>query len=102
MLSTAVKERQSGTETIERPRRGRGRGVPHRLPDASTRLETPPIVTVFRLHDGGLHHAWCKQPLQFQGRRAGLELDFYCIRCLEHVTLPEQVLERVPVRYSLV
>ncbi len=57
----------------------------------------PPIVTVFRSPDGSLVHAWCGQPLEFQGRRAGLELDFFCHRCVEHVPLPECVMSRIPL-----
>ncbi|MFI5325853.1 MAG: hypothetical protein ACHQ7H_06435, partial [Candidatus Rokuibacteriota bacterium] len=36
-----------------------------------------------------------KQPLEFQGRRAQLELDFYCLRCMEHVALPQFALSRI-------
>ena len=57
----------------------------------------PPIVTVFRSADGRLFHAWCRHPLEFQGRRAGLELDFYCHHCVEHVPLPECVMSRIPL-----
>ena len=52
---------------------------------------------VFRTRDGDLRHCWCGQPLEFHGRRGRLELDFYCRRCLEHVTLPECVLPSVPI-----
>lgn len=61
--------------------------------------DVPPITTVF-VTDGRLHHSWCKQPLDYQGTRAGLELDFYCYRCIEHVTLPETVLSRIPSHES--
>jgi hypothetical protein len=33
--------------------------------------------------------------LDFQGRRAGLELDFYCLHCCEHITLNTYVLMRL-------
>jgi hypothetical protein len=57
-----------------------------------------PIVTVYRAPDGLFHHAWCHQPLEYHGRRARLEVDFFCLRCVEHVALPETVLPRIPVR----
>jgi len=56
----------------------------------------PPLATVYRAPDGSICHAWCGRPLQFQGYRGGIELDFYCQRCLEHVTVPECILSRVP------
>jgi hypothetical protein len=31
------------------------------------------------------------------GKRQGLELDFHCRICHEHVSLPEYALSRVPV-----
>jgi hypothetical protein len=34
--------------------------------------------------------------MDFQGRRAGLELDFYCLNCCEHITLTPYVLMRLP------
>lgn len=55
----------------------------------------PPLATVYQAPDGSLCHAWCGRPLQFQGYRGGIELDFYCQRCLEHVTVPECSLSRV-------
>ena len=57
-----------------------------------------PIVTVYQAPDGLFHHAWCHQPLEYHGRRARLEVDFFCLRCVEHVALPESVLPRIPVR----
>ena len=57
-----------------------------------------PIVTVYQAPDGLFHHAWCHQPLEYHGRRARLEVDFFCLRCVEHVALPETVLARIPVR----
>jgi hypothetical protein len=60
-----------------------------------------PIVTVFRTPDGKVHHGRCHEILEYHGRRAALELDFYCLRCTEHVTLPELVFPRIPVRMPL-
>src|SRR2546428_7338538 len=58
--------------------------------------ETPTITTVF-LGEDGLHHTRCGQPMAFLRRRQGLELDFHCRVCHEHVSLPEYALSRVPV-----
>jgi hypothetical protein len=58
--------------------------------------EMPTITTVF-LGEDGLHHARCGQPMAFLRKRQGLELDFHCRVCHEHVTLPEYALSRVPV-----
>ncbi|HEX9822436.1 MAG TPA: hypothetical protein VGD07_22790 [Methylomirabilota bacterium] len=55
----------------------------------------PPVATVYRGPDGALHHARCASRMDFQGRRAGLELDFYCLHCCEHVTLNSYVLMRL-------
>jgi hypothetical protein len=56
----------------------------------------PPLASVFRSPDGRICHARCGWLLQLQGRRGGLELDFYCQHCVEHVTLPECILPRIP------
>ena len=55
----------------------------------------PRIVTVYRDGAGALHHTRCHHRLEFR-RRRGLEIDFYCLKCCEHVSLPEHVLGRVP------
>ena len=94
-----------GTETAPssstRPRRtanrlprpaGRRRGVE---PEASA-LDTPAIVTVFLEPSGAICHARCREPLTYQGTRGRLEVDFYCLRCVEHVSLPLHVLPRIP------
>ena len=81
-----------------RPRRSTPRRSPHRAPASELALLAAPIVTVFATPDGQIHHSWCHQPLEYHGRRAALEVDLYCLRCLEHVTLPESVLGRIPVR----
>ena len=57
----------------------------------------PPLLMVFRARDGRMGHARCGGPLTFQGRRAEIELDFYCPRCVEHVTIPECILSRIPL-----
>ena len=43
---------------------------------ATSRSMMPPVATVFRAPDGGLHHSRCASRMDFMGRRAGLELDF--------------------------
>lgn len=70
-------------------------------PPARAAEESPPVVTLFRAPDGGFFHARCRQPLEYQGRRAQLELDFYCLRCVEHVSIPESVVPRIPLKRSL-
>ena len=55
------------------------------------------VVTVYLALDGGLHHARCSQRLSLHGKRAELELDFYCLTCAESVTIPFCILERIPI-----
>jgi hypothetical protein len=58
----------------------------------------PRIVSVYRGPVGGeLRHSRCERELIFIGMRGGIELDFYCLGCREHITLPEAALARVPV-----
>lgn len=86
---------ERGRRTRPAPARVARRGA------ASEASLDAPIVTVYRVPGGLFHHAWCHQPLEYHGRRAALEVDFYCLRCVEHVTLPEIVLPRIPVRAPL-
>ncbi len=59
----------------------------------------PRIVSVYRGPvNGEIHHARCNRELIFIGIRGGIEVDFYCLGCREHITLPEAALARVPVR----
>jgi hypothetical protein len=87
MLMTTTKE--AGRRTHGRRRATESHATLRAMQDI------PPITTVF-VAGGRLHHSWCKQPLDYQGTRAGLELDFYCYRCVEHVSMPETVLPRIP------
>jgi hypothetical protein len=80
----------STTATAES--RARGRHVQQRARAAAT----PPPLLTFRMPDGQIGHARCGSSLEFQGGRAQLELDFYCPHCVEHVTLPECILSRIP------
>ncbi len=67
-----------------------------KTPMASPRRSAmPPVATVYRGADGSLLHARCASRMGFQGRRAGLELDFYCLQCCEHVTLTAYMLNRL-------
>jgi hypothetical protein len=88
------------TTPVRRRTRLGGRRGP-RAEDGNPR-ENPPIVTVYFHTDGELHHGWCGHPLEFHGTRAELEMDFFCIRCVEHVTLPNAILPRIPVGPPLV
>lgn len=63
----------------------------------TNRATMPPVATVFRAPDGALHHARCASRMDFMGGRAGLELDFYCLTCCEHVTITPYVLSRLPL-----
>lgn len=63
---------------------------------ATSRATMPPVATVYRSADGALHHARCATRMDFMGGRAGLELDFYCLTCCEHVTVTPYVLSRLP------
>ena len=38
--------------------------------------------------DGTVSHARCGQPLEFHGTRGSVAVDFFCLDCQEHVTLP--------------
>lgn len=81
--------------TVRRARRSRRN---HDREVVTPEMLNAPIVTVFRTPDGQVRHGRCHQTLEYHGRRAELELDFYCLRCTEHVTLPELVFPRIPVR----
>ena len=62
----------------------------------SSRTAMPPVATVHRAPDGSLHHTRCARRLEFMGGRAGIELDFYCYSCCEHITLNSYVMMRLP------
>jgi hypothetical protein len=62
---------------------------------AANRSTMPPVATVYRSTDGALHHTRCASRMDFMGGRAGLELDFYCLTCCEHVTVTPYVLTRL-------
>lgn len=68
------------------------------VPAVVTSRTMPRIVSVYRGPVGGeLRHSRCERELTFIGVRGGIEIDFYCLVCREHITLPEAALARVPV-----
>jgi len=65
------------------------------LVTTAERAKIPPVATVFRRNDA-LHHTRCTRRIDFVGMRGGIEFDFYCIECREHVTLTQGALPRIP------
>ena len=59
--------------------------------------DVPPIATVFRDRAGTLRHARCGSAMALHGMRGEIEVDFYCLTCIAHVTLPRGGLDRVPI-----
>ena len=57
----------------------------------------PQVVTVFRDIAGAIHHRHCGRVIEFLGIRGGIEFDFYCLACHEHITLTDSSIERIPV-----
>jgi hypothetical protein len=81
----------TATLTIARPRT---HGPRH---DSELLQDLPPVSTVFRGEDWAIFHSRCRRRIYFQGTRGGgLEADFYCLACQEHVTLPAYMLDRIP------
>lgn len=105
-VQTAVQERVARRRTAERVRRpavsapvATDEVEEHAEPAAVVTTRTMPrIVSVYRgVTSGELRHSRCEQELHFVGMRGGIELDFYCLTCREHISLPEAALARVPV-----
>jgi hypothetical protein len=73
-----------------------------RIDPAMSSSVSAEVVTVYMALDGGLHHSRCSHRLSLHGQRAGqeLELDFYCLRCAERVTIAFRALSRIPVAYD--
>jgi hypothetical protein len=84
-----------------RSRRESGRPRSRRSLEALA-TETPPISTVYIGSDGTIYHARCGQAVEYLRTRSGLELDFYCLTCVEHVTLALNALPRVPMAGRMV
>ena len=58
----------------------------------------PPVVSVYRALDGGIHHTRCSRRMAFRGVSAsGSELEFHCGMCHERVVLPQIVIARLPL-----
>jgi hypothetical protein len=70
---------------------------------AAPRPRTPePAPTTVRMTmyfspEGILHHTRCQSRLHFRGVRAGLEADFFCASCHEHVSVPKYAVSQIPV-----
>jgi hypothetical protein len=91
----AVASRRTVAEEITRvvapPEDGRGRrGRP--TPRVRVRM------AMYFSPDKQLHHTRCRQALQLRGVRAELEVDFWCMSCHEHVTLPTYAISQIPVQ----
>ena len=106
-VQAEVHERRTRRKTTERGRRPTAVATAdtldeheepeHREPAPSPRT-LPRIVTVYRgVAAGEFRHARCDRELIFVGVRGGIEIDFYCLTCREHITLTEAALARVPV-----
>lgn len=64
---------------------------------ASFEVAVPQVVTVFRDADNAIHHRRCGRVIEFVGIRGGVEYDFYCLACREHITLTDSSIARMPV-----
>jgi hypothetical protein len=61
----------------------------------------PPVVSVYRTLDGGIHHARCGARMTYRGVSAsGSELEFHCAICHERLVLPQIVVARLPLTTS--
>ena len=98
-----VQEKRARRKTTERARRAVAvavaEDVEERVPEVVVTPRTMPRVTsVYRGAEAGqIHHARCDRELIFVGMRGGIELDFYCLGCREHISLPEAAYNRIPV-----
>ena len=108
-LQTEVHERSSRRRMTERGRRAVAVATADALEEREGREEREPvvpasartmprIVSVYRgVRSGEFRHSRCDRELVFVGVRGGIEIDFYCLTCREHITLTESALARVPV-----
>ena len=105
-VQTAVPEKRARRRTTERARRATAVAtVATAIEDVDEPVEPvvsprtmPRIMSVYRGSVGGeLRHARCDRELVFVGVRGGIEIDFYCLGCREHITLPEPALARVSI-----
>jgi hypothetical protein len=66
-------------------------------PTAEPKQAAPEQMAMYFSPEGILHHARCQSRLHFRGVRAGLEADFFCRVCYEHVTVPKYAVSQIPV-----
>ena len=98
-----VQEKRARRKTTERARRAVAVVAPEDVEESVpevvvTSRAMPRIVSVYRGPVAGqIHHARCDRELSFVGMRGGIELDFYCLGCREHISLPEAAIVRVPI-----
>lgn len=74
--------------------------VPKRSAPRPPKPEASPAavqMTMYFSPEGILHHARCQSRLYLRGVRAGLEADFFCHSCHEHVTVPKYAVTQIPV-----
>jgi len=64
---------------------------------ATTELDAT-ALGVFMGSDGAICHVVCWRPLEYVGVRGGLEVDFYCPGCVEHLLLPMRRIPGIPMR----
>jgi hypothetical protein len=79
--SAPARRAASPPQTIERP--------------PATPRTLPPVAGVHRGADTRLYHTRCGRPIELVNVRGGIELDFRCVSCWEHITLTEHALARV-------
>jgi hypothetical protein len=54
-------------------------------------------IGVFMGSDGAICHSACWRPLEYVGVRGGLDVDFYCPECVEHLSLPMRRIPGIPM-----
>jgi hypothetical protein len=62
--------------------------------------ETDSTIDIFMGSDGAICHAACWRPLEYLGVRGGLEVDFFCPGCVEHLSLPMRGLPALPMAFA--
>jgi hypothetical protein len=93
---SAAQERSKPYHTPSRRHPGHKEYRPRHTSVALPKPPMRPLAIAFYSPDGGICHARCNRPLVSLGRRGRIEMDFYCEQCVEHVTLPECILSRLP------
>ncbi len=94
-VRTAARETRRGAAPM---RRGAAPvGATKRESGTAFEVAVPQVVTVFRDSDGAIHHRRCGRVIEFVGVRGGIEFDFYCLACREHITLTDSSMARMPI-----